>query len=504
MSHWDFGAQQPGHNDPGWQHGADDDDPYTDDGTAPYPVTWERDQPGGDGYLQDPWGQSPDQTAVYPPRDGFDPWPRAPHPADAFRASPDEGGEWVTEQASPWAGDSSADRHGGAGPHQGAGPARGAGYTGDSGYPGIPGRMPEAGWANRTRPARPRWLVPAAVVVAGTLAGITTIVLTSNSGPSKPAAIPSTPSASAPVSSAPPAATAKPPLTLTQAQRVMAGYTTANNGANAQRSSALLGTVETGSSFAIDAGLYRVQRAAGAAPYPAFSPAKSVYYIPRTEPAGGPRWFAVQVSNAFIRNPGKVVSTEFVLFTQNTPGGPWRNTFEPYLVPGATVPQISVGPDGLASAVVPVTGALTVAPDQIAAVTAAALDGAPSGAGTVANPAGAAAGLADHLDQRFWRTRLPAAAITDAHAAAPGMPVFGLLTSDGGALLFYADTARLTLAPPAGSLLRLTVPGYYSPATALQQAALSYTDQLAAYDPPATAGGSPRVIATYSGITGKG
>jgi hypothetical protein len=493
MSHWDFGAQQPGQNDPNWQQGADDGDQYFDDGTAPYPVTWERDQPGADGYLQDPWGQSPDQTAVYPPRDGFDPWPRAPHPEDAFRASPDEGEEWVTEQAPPWAGDSSAGLHGG------------AGYPGVSGHPGLPGRLPGAGRADRPRPARPRWLLPGAVVVAGTLAGITTIVLTSSGGGSTPGALHSTPAASTPMSSAPPTvAAATPPLTLAQAQAAMAGYTTANNGANAQRSATLLATVETGSSYAIDQGMYRVQRAAGTAPYPAFGPARAVYYIPRNEPANRPRWFAVRVSNAFAKNPGKVVSTEFLLFTQATAGGPWLNTFEPYLVQGANVPQIAVGPDGLASTVAATTGALTVAPDQIAAVTAAALDGAPSGAGTVANSATAAAGLADHMDQQFWRNRLPAAAITDTHAAAPGAPVFGLRTTNGGALLFYADTARLTIAPPAGSMLRLTIPGYYSPAMALQRAALSYTDQLAAFDPAATAGGSAQVIASYSGITGKG
>jgi hypothetical protein len=32
---------------------------------------------------------------------------------------------------------------------------------------------------------------------------------------------------------------------------------------------------------------------------------------------------------------------------------------------------------------------------------------------------------------------------------------------------------------------------------------VSYLEQFAAYDPPASAGGTPRVVADYSGITGK-
>ena len=51
-------------------------------------------------------------------------------------------------------------------------------------------------------------------------------------------------------------------------------------------------------------------------------------------------------------------------------------------------------------------------------------------------------------------------------------------------------------------MIHLTVPGLYSPARALSRAGLSYLDQFAADDPPAGAG-APRVVAQYSGITGK-
>jgi hypothetical protein len=224
----------------------------------------------------------------------------------------------------------------------------------------------------------------------------------------------------------------------------------------------------------------------------------ATYYIPRAEPAGGPRWFAVQVSNAFTTDPGKVTSTEYLLFTQAAPGGAWQNAVEPYLLAGADVPQVAVGGDGLATAV-SATATLAVAPGKLAARTAAAIDGTAADV-AVADPGA----LADRSDQRFWRGKLPTATVTDAHAAATGAAgqTFALLTTNGGALVFYTDAAEVAITPPAGSAIRLTVPGYYSPAQALSRAELSYLDQFAAADPPAGAG-TPRVVAEYSGITGK-
>ncbi len=94
--------------------------------------------------------------------------------------------------------------------------------------------------------------------------------------------------------------------------------------------------------------------------------------------------------------------------------------------------------------------------------------------------------LADRSDQAFWRGKLPTATVTDAHAAATGAAgqTFALLTTNGGALVFYTDAAELAITPPACSAIHLTVPGLYSPAQALSRAGLSYLDQFAADDPP--------------------
>ena len=193
-----------------------------------------------------------------------------------------------------------------------------------------------------------------------------------------------------------------------------------------------------------------------------------------------------------------MTSNEYLLFTQQAAGGPWHDAVEPYLIAGASAPRIAVGADGLATAVSPDTLTVAVEPAQLPAATAASLDG-------TANPSGQPPGnLADVSDQRFWQGKLPGGTVTDAHTAATGTAgqEFALQTADGGALVFYTDAAQVTLTPPAGTMLHLTVPGFFSPGQGLSQARMSYLEQFAAYDPPAGAGQAPSVVADYSGITG--
>jgi len=320
-------------------------------------------------------------------------------------------------------------------------------------------------------------------------------VLTGNSGGQPGAASSPLPTVAPVMPAAPPSPAGQGALTTAQASQVLANYTTANNTANAQRSDSVLGMIETGSSYAVDAGLYRVQQAEGVATYPAFGPQREQYYIPRE--TGYPRWFVVQVANADLAAPAKIISTEYLLFTQTGPGAPWKNAVEPYLLAGAAAPSVALDAGGLAAPVTAAT-ALAVPAGQIAQVTASSLDGtAMNGTAQLPNPGN----LADLMDRAFWQGKLPASSVTDAHT--PSGPVYGLRTTDGGALLFYADAAELTLTAPAGEAMHLTIPGFYSPSQSLTRAGVGYQEQFATYDPPS--GGSmasgPRVVADYSGIT---
>jgi hypothetical protein len=484
MSHWDFGRsadeREADRSGPADASPPADDDDWDDD--VPYPLTYERDT----------FYAAPAQSAP-PAREAQEPWVPGPRPGPPGDAAPDR-------------------------------PGRGWPYP-DRPDPAVPDPAAEA-WADwelgpRDRGRRRdqggrRWLLPAAVAAAAAALGATAVLLTTGHPGSArtPAAAggraASTPAAASAAPAGPAGATASPaasaaaPLTLAQARQVLAGYTTANNDANAARSDALLATVETGSSYAVDAGLYQEQQATGAAPFPAFSPVQATYYLPGGEPAAGPRWFVALVANAFNASPEKVSSTEYVLFTQSAPGMPWLDAIEPYLLSGASAPQVTVGSDGLATAVSPDGGADAVAPGQLPAATATALDGTGLD-GTAGEAAIAAPGnLADRADQELARRDAPGGTVTDTHAPASGTdgPEFALATSGGGALVFYTDAAELTITAPAGSLLHLTVPGLYSAGQSLSRAGLSYLEQFAAYDPPAGRG-APRIVADYSGITGK-
>src|SRR5579872_2553021 len=136
-----------------------------------------------------------------------------------------------------------------------------------------PAEPPTASWdwhdlnvewpPRRHRRPRLRWVVAALVAVAAASVGAA-LVLTGNSGRSgQPGAAPSSPLPTvAPMApTAPPSPAGQGALTMAQASQVLANYTTANNTANAQRSDSVLATIETGSSYAVDAGLYRLQLA---------------------------------------------------------------------------------------------------------------------------------------------------------------------------------------------------------------------------------------------------
>ncbi|HEY1667854.1 MAG TPA: hypothetical protein VGG54_19385 [Trebonia sp.] len=515
---WPAGDAWPA--DGGWPTRDDwpaEDNWDDDEAMTPYPLTYERDDFVAD--VQQP------ATAA----DASRPWPPALYPAglsdaDTRVLAGGDGGEQA-----PGARPRGADGRGSAG----AVPP--AGWT--DWDLGLRGDDP-ADWAasSGTRRGGHRLLLLAGVVVAGAGVGAAAVLLTSghpaasgnqgadgsvarsatpgglagtgSAGP-RPAASASAGKGSAGTgsASAAPSAPAAGPLTMAQAKGVLAAYTTVNNDANAQHSGTMLASVESGSSFAIDAGLYQEQQAAGTVPFPAFSPVQATYYLPRDEPAGGPRWFVVQVANAFDSNQGKVTSNEYLLFTQSAAGGGWQDTIEPYLLSGASAPRIAVGADGLATAAGPDAASVTVPPSQLPAATAASLDGTGAGGAGTGTATGAVAGpgnLADLADQKFWQGKVPGGTVTDTHTAATGADgqEFALLTADGGALVFYTDAAQLTITPPAGTTLRVTIPGFYSPSQALSQAGVSYLEQFAAYDPPA-GGGAPRVVADYSGITGK-
>jgi hypothetical protein len=299
-----------------------------------------------------------------------------------------------------------------------------------------------------------------------------------------------------PEPSSPPAE--PPAITRTGAERVLASYWHVNNAANQSRSDALLGTIEAGSSYTMDAGAYQMSRVTDPTDsrYAPFTASNAIYYIPR-QPAGEyPRWFAARVTYATLASPQHATGAGYVLFLQDARDAAWKNVLEPYLLSSTgPAPFIETDADGyMIQAALTSAAGLTVSPAQIPQLTARSLDGASA---MLRNPGN----LADLRDQAYFRARLPAgSAVTDRHGTS-GL-IFALKTADGGALVFYHLTARLSLAPPPGQAIKPGIPGYYSPSQALTSAAVDYADQFASYIPPGSA--RPAIIADASGISGRG
>jgi len=456
--------------------------------------------------------QQPEAQPTPPPQAQATPPPQAQPtpPPQAQPTPPPQAPPWPQPEAEPWQQQTRADE---AWPQPEARPQPEAepwqqqtradeAWPQPAGEAWSPGMGSDAGPWRPSAPQRPRWLLAGVSVVAAAALGFSVVMLTHRGNQSRPAAAPpagtasprgaATPSRAATPSA--PAATAQPPITRTQAQQLMAAYTTANNSANAQASQTLLATVEGGGSLAIDSGIYDAQRASHAAGFPAYGPVSASYYIPLESPAAYPHWFAVRVTNAQTAS-GKVFNTEYVVFTQAAAGARWLDTVEPFIFPSATLPSVALNASGYATAVPSSATGLALSPGAASAATATTLD---SGTGQPANPGN----LADEENLASFSKSLPShTSVTSRHSASTS-PTFALRTTDGGALLFYDVGARLTLAAPPGGTLHVTIPGFVSSGSQASQVTLDYLDQFAVVDPP-TAGAMPaRVIADYSGLVG--
>ena len=92
-----------------------------------------------------------------------------------------------------------------------------------------------------------------------------------------------------------PAVAQPPAITKTEAERVVSRYWQVNNQANESYSNSLLGTIESGSSYTVDAGSYRFALGStDRTPYAAFELTGTQYYIPRLPQIAYPRWFVVR------------------------------------------------------------------------------------------------------------------------------------------------------------------------------------------------------------------
>ena len=171
-----------------------------------------------------------------------------------------------------------------------------------------------------------------------------------------------------------PAVAQPPAITKAEAERVVSRYWQVNNQANESYSDSRLATIESGSSYTMDAGSYRFALGStDRTPYAAFELTGTRYYIPRLPRTAYPRWFVVRGSYVTL-SAGKNLGSTYIVFAQDTPGAAWKDVTEPDILPGRALPQIATGPGGYAVSVAADDAGLSVAPDKIGQVTATWLD----------------------------------------------------------------------------------------------------------------------------------
>jgi hypothetical protein len=297
-----------------------------------------------------------------------------------------------------------------------------------------------------------------------------------------------------------------PAITKADAERVVSRYRQVNNEANESYSDSLLGTIESGSSYAMDAGSYRFALGeSDRTRYVPFELTDTRYYLPRLPRTDYPRWFVIQGSYVTVAG-GKSLGSAYLVFAQDSPGAPWKDVVEPDILPGQALPQIATDSGGYAKSVAADDTGLNVAPDKIGEVTAAWLDQVASSTSNsvIEDKAG---NLTDLKDEVFWRSGEGGAAFdaTDTHSV-PADPVFALKTTTGGALVFYTTAAQLTLTPPdGGTISAFNIPGYYSPSSSAGRASatVAYVEQFATFIPVVGNSGR-RVVADISSIASRG
>ncbi len=118
--------------------------------------------------------------------------------------------------------------------------------------------------------------------------------------------------------------------------QVLSRFVAANNAANAARDDALLRTVESGTSLALDLAGYAVSRftdPTGGRSGAGFDLVEPTWWVTS---AGGPRWAVVR-AHGRSRAAGSASSPSpiYLAFARDTPGGPWLQEYAVDVDPGA-------------------------------------------------------------------------------------------------------------------------------------------------------------------------
>jgi hypothetical protein len=302
-------------------------------------------------------------------------------------------------------------------------------------------------------------------------------------------------------------------VTRAVAQQVLSRYITLDNRSGKLREDSLLATFEGGSSYQIDAGIYRWTLSSDPSnkDYSAVDYVDPQFFIPWQ--SGYPAWFAVRA----LEEDGPSLTDKaqaYLVFTKASASAPWLEVREPgaYGLPAEPQPQIATA-SGYATQVSPSdsTG-LALAPDKLPAQDVAYLDvdNIPTTAPRpglpvpkrpkVINFVNGKTTLVEFADTSDFQSQLQPAggSVTDTHQTT-GDQIYALRAVSGGVLVFYDLTASVSMNAPYGEPFSITVPGFFTNDRQSTEFTLNVIDQFAVYEPPGKSV-SPEVLANNSAM----
>ena len=174
----------------------------------------------------------------------------------------------------------------------------------------------------------------------------------------------------------------------------------------------------------MDTGTYRMARVTdpGTASMPPSARSRPSTTSRASQPAAYPHFFVVKVRYADLASPQHVTCTEYLLFAQASPGGPWKDVIEPNVFSAARACSRDRGRcPGLRAAGQrdrQYRAGSAPRPRQIQPDTISWLDSEAAAGADPAEPGS----LADLRDVIFWRDHLPSGTVTDTHSPAPARP----------------------------------------------------------------------------------
>jgi hypothetical protein len=254
-------------------------------------------------------------------------------------------------------------------------------------------------------------------------------------------------------SEAPPGA-----LSLAAARQVFNTYVTTDDVARAAGDEGLELTLVNNAQVPLTAATFETAAYFGT-PVPRYVYGTPRLYVPQM--TGFPFWFAAVVRRTPLG--GGPARTAIMVFSRAVPDDPWQLSVSTLLLPGETLPPISVGSNGHATALATFDHELLVTPNSTGAVQATVAEqGTDTPASTLIAPGPYTTGLRRQILSAKHKERRAGLAY-DSQLDGTTFPLYALRTSDGGGLVLYSLNKNTVILRKGKRGKQIEIPQSFAP-----------------------------------------